>query len=196
MHSHMKNFVKILCCHILYRVKYIHLENLPKDGNYLICPNHSNVFDPTFIFPLIDNIFIMAKADLFKNKFVAKLFHHYQIFPIHREKTDSKSLFYSLEILKTNPNAKLLMFPEGGICKTEEEIGKKIKKGAIYLASNAEVPIVPVYITRRPRLFSKVNVIFGNPILIESDVKNNKEEVLEESQKLIKTIYQLRKEDT
>lgn len=191
MHSFMKKFVNFLFCHLFYQVEYFHLENLEKYPEYLICPNHSHVLDPTFIYPIIDNLYIMAKADLFKNKLLAKLFNHYQIFPIHREKTDSKSLFYSLEIFEKQDHAKLLMFPEGGILK-EADLGKKFRKGAVFIASQARVPIIPVLITRKPKLFSKVKVTFGEPIFYDENLTKDKQKILEESQNLIQIIYHLK----
>lgn len=188
----MKNFVSFLFCHVLYHVHYIHLENLKKETRCVICPNHSHVFDPTFIYPVADDVYIMAKADLFKNKLLAKLFHHYHIFPINRERTDAKSLLYSLEIFKNTKKRKLLIFPEGAVCKTEEEIGKKVRNGAVFIATHADVPIIPVFITRRPKLFSKVMVIFGEPIHLNPAIANDKVKIKEESKKLIDVIYSLK----
>ena len=59
MYKIMKTLVKGLCCHFIYRVKYIGLEKIDNSKKYIICPNHSNVLDPTFIFPLMDNLSIV-----------------------------------------------------------------------------------------------------------------------------------------
>ena len=47
----------------LFKVSYSGLDNLNKYDQYLICPNHSCVFDPFFIYPPSRNLFIMAKAE-------------------------------------------------------------------------------------------------------------------------------------
>lgn len=61
------NFV----CRILFRVKYENLDVLNKYDKCLICPNHSRIFDPVFLYPKIDNMYSVAKSELFKNKFVS-----------------------------------------------------------------------------------------------------------------------------
>lgn len=187
----MKTFIKIFFCNFLYHVKYNNLEILQKADKCLICPNHSNIFDPTFIYPVADNLYIMAKADIFKNRLIAKFLKHYNVFPVVREKTDVKSMITSLEIFKGTENKKLLMFPEGKVIKEDTEIKKSFRKGAVYIAANANVPIIPVYISRRPKFFSKVIVTFGNPIFINKDSLDSKQKILDESKKLIDTIYNL-----
>ena len=187
----MKNIVNLIFCKILYRVEYINLEKIKDIKKCLICPNHSNVFDPTFIYAKIDNLFIMAKSDLFKNKFVKWLFLKYNIFPTNREKVDFKSLSHSLEIFKNNENCKLLIFPEGRVIKKKEDIGKYYKKGAVYISGHCNIPIVPIYITMRPKFFTKVKVIFGNPIYIDKQEIDTKEKIKEKSKFLIMKIYNI-----
>lgn len=187
----MKKIVNFFCCHFLYKVSYTGLENLEGINQCLICPNHSNIFDPFFIYPVSNHLYIMAKAELFKHKLLAKIFKHYHVFPVDRTKKDPKSLLYSLEIFETNEPRQLLIFPEGGILKTEGEIGKKIRNGATFISAQVGIPIIPVYITRRPKLFSKVDVIFGKPFYVEKDILNDKQQLKEKSKELIDKIYYL-----
>lgn len=189
----MKKLVDLFCCHFLYKVHYTGLENLEGIHQCLICPNHSNVLDPFFIYPVSDHLYIMAKAELFKHKLLAKVLKHYHVFPVDRTKKDPKSLFYSLEIFETNEPRQLLIFPEGGVLKTEKEIGKRIRNGATFIAAQVGVPIIPVYITRRPKLFSKIDVIFGKPFEVPKELLKDKQKLRDKSKELIDTIYQLKK---
>ena len=188
----MKKAVKLIFCKILYRVKYINLENIKQVDRCLICPNHSNVFDPTFIYPVVDELYIMAKSELFENRFVNWIFRKYNIFPINREKVDVHSMVYSLSIFDNDENRKLLMFPEGKVIKDEKEIGNYYKKGAVFIAANTNIPIIPVYITRRPKLFSRVKVIFGEPIYIKKEDLKDKKQIKNKSKQLIEKIYELK----
>lgn len=195
MHNKIvKTIMSGLCCHFIYRVKYIHLERLNSIPKCLICPSHSNIFDPTFIYPKTDDIYIMAKAEIFKNKWIAKLLKHYGVFPVNRKQRDTKSVLYSLSLFENVVSRRLLMFPEGGILQKNEEIGSRVKNGAVFIAAEAGVPIIPVYITRRPKLFSKVRVVFGEPIYIEKEIAKNKVELRERSKQLVQTIYALGRE--
>lgn len=184
----MKRLVNILMCHIFYHVKYENIEQLNKYERCLICPNHTSIFDPFFIFPKTDNIYIMAKSELFKNPILKKAFHRYNVFPIQREKNDVSGVKYVMDLFRSNEKIKLLMFPEGGILKKEVR-RKKIKTGATHLASSLNVPIIPVSISENPKLFHKVIVTVKEPILLNEEVSQNKEKLQEVSNELLKTIY-------
>ena len=105
-----------------------------------------------------------------------------------RKKVDIKSLLHSLNVFKDNKPCELLIFAEGGIIKEEKDIGKKVHNGVTFIASKLNVPIIPVFITRRPHFFSKVKVIFGKPYFLDNNLLKNKANLKEESNKLIKKI--------
>ena len=188
----MKKFVKIFFDSFLFKVSYSGLDNLQKYDQYLICPNHSCIFDPFFIYPPSRNLFIMAKAEIFKYPIFSRIIKHYNVFPVDRTKVDSKSLFQALSIFENNEPNQLLIFPEGKVVKDENEIGKKARNGATFIAAKVNIPIIPTYITRRPSFFSKVNVTFGEPIFIPQEVLNDKNILRDYSRKLVDKIYSLK----
>lgn len=194
MYKIMKTLVKGLCCHFVYRVKYIGLEKIDNSKKYIICPNHSNVLDPTFIFPIVDNLSIMAKSEIFKYRILAKIFTRYRVFPVNRKKRDVKSTLHAIECLNLEENSKLLMFPEGGILKKKEDLRNKVKNGAAYISAETGVPILPVFITRRPHLFQRVYVVIGDTIKIPEEIKDDKSKIREYSKKMINIVYDLEKE--
>lgn len=194
MYKIMKTLVKGLCCHFVYRVKYIGLEKIDNSKKYIICPNHSNVLDPTFIFPIVDNLSIMAKSEIFKCKLLGKIFKRYRVFPVNRKKRDVKSTLHAIECLNLEENSKLLMFPEGGILKKKEDLRNKVKNGAVYISAETGVPILPVFITRRPHLFQRVYVVIGDTIKIPEEIKDDKSKIREYSKKMINIVYDLEKE--
>ena len=69
MKKFVKWVIKIFLCNIFYRVKYIDYDNIKDLKKCVICPNHSNTVEPTWLFAKDDSITIMAKAELFKKKF-------------------------------------------------------------------------------------------------------------------------------
>lgn len=190
----MKKFINGFFCHFIFRVRYKNLEVLKKYDQYLICPNHSNVFDPAFIYPKVDNLYFVAKKELFKHTLVAKFLRHYHAFPVDRQKVDVKSTMQSLSIFENDKNAKLLIFPEGRVIKKKDDMGRVFKKGAVYISASAGIPIIPTFITFRPMAFSKVWVIFGEPIFFDKSTIKNKEDFVNNSKKLIEDIYKLKKE--
>ena len=186
--------IKFIFCKILYRVKVINEEVLDKYESYLICSNHSCIFDPIFVFPLRYeyDISIVAKKELFKHKWFKFLTDRYKVFPIDRENVDVKSMLHTINVFKTDKKAKLIIFPEGKVVKNEEDVRKVYKKGASFVAYHLNKPIIPVYITRRPHLFSKVIVKFGEPFFINEEECKGKNRFDKISLDIINKIYDLK----
>ena len=145
--------LKFLFSHLLFRVKYVNLENMNKIEKGVVCPNHSCIFDPFWVYFKVENMWIMAKAELFKNKLLAKIYKAYNVFPIKRGQKDASSLLHSINVIEENDKAKLLIFPEGTRIKKDKERGRA-KVGPVFIASKANVPIIQVHITKNPKLFS------------------------------------------
>lgn len=191
MKTVVKWIIKIFLCNIFYKVKYIGLDNLKKIDRCVICPNHSNTIEPTWIYAKSDNIAIMAKAELFENKFLNKIFTYFEVFPIRRGEHDVRSLIHAIGLFKNVDKRKLLIFPEGERLKKEQDrIPAKV--GPLYIAAKAEVPIIPVYITKNAKLFSKVYVIFGEPINISKEIIKDKENLKNVANEIMDKIYDLK----
>lgn len=100
-------------CNFLFHVKYENLEVLDKYDKCLICPNHSRVFDPIFLYPKVSNMYSIAKSEIFKNKWFAKFLSNYHAIPIDRNKIDIKHTKHILKLLEEYNKIRLLIFPEG-----------------------------------------------------------------------------------
>ncbi|MEG2348070.1 MAG: lysophospholipid acyltransferase family protein [Clostridia bacterium] len=185
--------VDIVLCKIFHRAKYINREKEKNLKSCIICANHSAMLEPAYIYVTSPKVYIMAKAELFKNNFFASIFKYFGIFPINRGNKDAGSLLHSINIAKKE-GTRLLIFPEG----TRIIDGKKSvpKVGPAFIACKSGVPIVPVYITRSPKAFSKVSVIYGDPIYVPSEYENNKSKLYDISYDIMQEIYKLRDLDT
>ena len=190
MYFIIRKIIIFVTCKILFRVEYKNESILDKYDKCLICPNHSRIYDPIFLYPRIENMYSMAKSELFNNRLVGNFLKYHNVFPVDRENTDAGSLRKALKLLNNNNRIKLLIFPEGKVLKDKKERGV-VKKGAVYIASIANVPIIPVYITTRPKYFSKVIVKFGNPIFYDKKKMKDKNEVIKNSKKLMESIYSM-----
>lgn len=185
-----KILVNIFLCKILYRVEYINKEEEEKLDKCLICPNHSNTPEPAWIFAKTNDIAIMAKAELFENRIKRFFLTRLNVFSIRRGEHDVKSLIHAIHLFKNVDKRKLLIFPEGERIRDGRERGTA-KVGPVYIAYKANVPIVPVYITRRPKLFSKVKIIYGKPMHINKENMKDKKKIQELSDKLLDECYKL-----
>ena len=137
---------------------------------------------------------VLAKEELFKNKFLCWIADLFGIYPVKRGAADMQAIKVSLKILKHD--GLLLIFPEGtrnGMAK-----GVKPKNGAVLIAGTAQKPIIPIGIQGSFKPFTRVIVNIGKPI----DYTNLKEEIKDKEQatkltaELMKTIVDLRDEDT
>ena len=64
-----------------------------------------------------------------------------------------------------------------------------MKSGAAFIAATVNVPIIPAYVTSRPKFFSKVKVTFGEPFFVDPRVLNDRKLLKQESKRLIDYIY-------
>lgn len=186
----VKWFIRIFLCHFIYRVRYIGSEKLNKLDKCVICPNHSNMVEPAWIYAKNDDICIMGKAELFEKKFWAKIFTYFNVFPIHRGEHDIRSLIHAINLFKQDENRKLLVFPEGTRLKKEVK-RVEAKVGPAYIAYKAKVPIVPVYITKNASVFSKVYIVYGDPIMVTEDIAKDKEKLQQFSDDIMDQVYHM-----
>ena len=139
-----------------------------KNG-YMICSNHLSNIDPVFyIVSHPRHIHFMAKAELFNNKLLGKIFSSLGAFAVKRGKGDYQAINEAQNILE---NGEILgIFIEGTRSKTGEFL--RPKSGAALLASSSGVPVIPVCITgsskdNRVHIFKKTVIKYGAPITSE-----------------------------
>ena len=189
----MKKFVKAILnffiCHVLYRVEYINKENEEKLESCVICPNHSSTIEAFYIWSKTDELNTMAKAEHFNNKLKATVLKWLGIFPVRRGEKDVASMLHAIRVLK-NYKQKLLIFPEG--TRVTNDFRRSIAHtGPLYIAAKAGVPVVPVFITRLPKKFSKVKVIYGKPLYISEKICNDKNKLKEIAENMVNDIYMM-----
>lgn len=146
---------------ILFRVKTYGQENIEKGKPYIMCANHTSNWDPPILYTATKReMFMMAKQEMFVNKFVYWFGKQMNIFPVNRGKQDIESIKTSLKVLKDNKI--LAIFPEG----TRNGIKKngKIQNGVAYLAARSGVEVIPVKIEGDFKPFRKVKLHYGKPL--------------------------------
>ncbi len=181
------NFIKkipIWILNFLYPSKIYNAENMPDGGAVILC-NHFSAFD--FIYPMKackENIAILGKKELFKNKLFAKILKGYGVIPVDRENIDITTIISALKALKTGK--KLAIFPEGTRNKTGTNELQSLKVGASIFAIKSKKKIVPMMLLNKPKLFLKTKIIVGTPFELSKfyDLKLN-EQVLSEINDII-----------
>ncbi|MDO4743205.1 MAG: lysophospholipid acyltransferase family protein [bacterium] len=152
---------------LLFRVKYFGVENFPDDGGIVLCCNHTSLTDVAFLAVSCKRqIFFMAKEELFKNKVLRWFFTKMGAFAVMRGKGDTGALDYAEQIVLNG--GVMGIFPEGR--RVLNSRPTKAKTGAAVIVSRAQVPVVPVSIYHEGgiKLFKKVTVRYGKPIMPEN----------------------------
>lgn len=159
-----------LVWHIGFRIRVIGRENLPKEGGFVLAPNHISAIDPVFVVIARfwgKRLLIMAKEEILQvNPVFTWMFRHVGVVGIERGRGDVNVVDELIGDVQKGQG--LLIFPEGTRSKTGQ-VGK-VKSGAFVIASAAGVPMVPcriIYEPGRMKVFCRVRVCFGTPILAE-----------------------------
>lgn len=137
-----KAFLKLYCGFTAHG-----LENLPKEGPYIIAPNHQSFMDGLIVPGYMDNksirsSYFYAKSQHVKQGWKKYLAGHHNII-IMDMSTLQDSIQQLGEVLKTGHN--LIIFPEGTRTKTGR-VGK-FKKTFAILSKELNVPVIPVVIS-------------------------------------------------
>jgi 1-acyl-sn-glycerol-3-phosphate acyltransferase len=175
------NYVSVI--HRLYyrRITVIGAEKIPSDTPVIFAPNHQNALMDAFavMFPIHKHVVFMARADIFKKPFIAKILNSLQILPIYRirdgygELGRNQEVFNkTVEVLKSN--MPLCILPEGnheGLKRL-----RPLKKGIFRIAFQTEesnsfnlnLNIVPVGIDYSDyfNAGADLTVVYGTPIKI------------------------------
>ena len=126
---------------LLFFFKVNGRENIPENGGFILCSNHLSNFDPVLLaLSQKRQIFYMAKAELFKNKFFGALIRKLGAFPVERGAGDGKAIEMAESIIK---DEKMLgIFIEGTRSKTGEFL--RPKSGAAIIAHQMKATVIPV----------------------------------------------------
>jgi long-chain acyl-CoA synthetase len=161
--------------HVLFRVDVKGREVLSQLGPpYLICPNHQSYIDPFLVcsvFPrrVIENTFHVGASMYFSSAVMAQLARLINVVPIDPDVQLLRAMRAGAAGLRAG---KILnIYPEGQ--RSFDGKLHEFKKGAAILATELNLPIVPVALDGPYRIwprkswrirFAKVKITFGAPI--------------------------------
>lgn len=176
---------------IVYRVKVVGKENIPKTGPVIFCSNHKSFLDP----PLIqvtckrDDTRFLAKEELTKNPFFAFLGKAFNVILVKRNEKDLTSMKEAIKTLKQN-NA-IAIFPEG--TRNGLKKGIKPKTGVSYFALNTDSILIPIGINGGEKPFQKTTITYGKPLILDEFKENKKDRTVFEkaTSKIMEEIIKL-----
>jgi 1-acyl-sn-glycerol-3-phosphate acyltransferase len=168
---------------LIYRVRAIGVENVPKRGPLVLAPNHFSQMDHFFVgLYLRRKIRFMAKSQMFGPPVLTYVYKHGGVFPVRRGHHDEEAFKTAFAIL--DQGGMLLVYAEGGRSRSDE-LGEP-KPGIGRIALEAGVPVVPVAIHGSAKVrrwkrfrFPKVTVQFGDPLTFAVESSPSHERQLE-----------------
>ena len=156
---------------ILFRLRAKGQEHLPREGGYVLSPNHLSNLDPWPLgVPLLPGrqLRFMAKEELFRSP-LWPILKAAGAFKVRRGRGDEEAIETAVRLAR-NGEA-VAIFPEG--TRRKKGLAKKFEArphtGAARVALEAGVPLVPAAIagTDRIRRLGPLRVIYGAPIELD-----------------------------
>lgn len=170
-------FIILVAARVVYRIKVSGAENIPEKGAFILCSNHIHSYDPAMLAISIKRqMRFMAKKELFRTRIKGGFFRAVGAFPVDREATDISSYRNAMKAL--NSGMGLLIFSQGTRMQTLNI--KNVKGGVALFGVKSKAPIIPAGISGSYRLFSTLNIRFGQPITLEDYEGRLKAEQVEE----------------
>ncbi len=160
-------------------------KNLPK-GRAILSVNHRSNWDYVlFGINSTTKYRVLAKKELFRNKFFGFILRNFGGIEIDREANDINAIKTCMKVLKDDK--KLLVFPEGTRLKDESLVMGEIKSGLALIAIKTKTPIVPVWVRNKPKLFRRSIYYIGKPFELEEFYgKKLDEQTLQEADQIVR----------
>ena len=188
---------------ISYRnIRYLGRENIPQDGAIIYAPNHSNALMDALVILAMDRSpkVYVARADIFKKRFLAKIFHFLRIMPIMRMrdgldevKRNNETIEKAVDVLRDK--VPFCIFPEGQHQAKYSSL--PLSKGIFRIAFQAQelMPDTPLYIVpvglRYSNFFrfrSSVSVQIVEPINVGEFIASHADATPQERMNILRDI--------
>jgi long-chain acyl-CoA synthetase len=190
-----------MIAHVFFSLRVSGKEKLPKNGPFILSPNHQSFLDGPIVasqipWRLFKNMFYVGTSEIFGHGAFNYLGRTFRLVPVDPDSNLVNAMRAGAYGLKKGQN--LVLYPEGE--RSVDGTPKKFKKGAAILAAHLKVPIYPVALEgfyaawprsrRFPRL-GKLRVEFGDPILPPGTVTNPEETYRELTEKLRNRVVEM-----
>ena len=150
-----------------YRIKKVYENKNQKKrikGGALIVSNHILYSDVMVLSTAFwkRRLHYMVMKEIMANKFLTWFYIHCGCIPVDREKPSYSSIREVTQLLEGG-NV-VTVFPEGHVTFKNENPRSSFKGGAVLMAYQANVPIIPVYREVRKSVWHRQKVVVGEPI--------------------------------
>lgn len=138
---------------LFWKIEFRGTENVPVEGGVIVAANHQTYIDPFWLSLQIKRpTRYLAWSAAFNWPIVGKCLNWFGAWPLALEGSDPAAIRRSLQWLKEG--GAIVIFPEGGRCTSAGNLDR-FKVGAVRLALEANVPILPVTIQGGHRIWPR-----------------------------------------
>ena len=132
-------------------------------GGAVAIANHTSVIDPIALYFAFwyRRVHIMAMQELFERKLGNWFFRNMLCIPVDRQNFSIDCFRNTIKILREG--GVVAMFPEGKI-NHDVSTMDTFKSGALLMAMQGGVPILPVYIVAPEKWYRRTVMVIGEPI--------------------------------
>jgi 1-acyl-sn-glycerol-3-phosphate acyltransferase len=172
LHGLLRKFAWLLA-RLLFGLQIVHAEVIPKEGPVMLVSNHLSILDPIVIGIACPRpVSFIARSELFRMPILSWLLPKLQAIPVDRGQSDMGAIKAAIRVLRAG--GVFGVFPEG--TRSRDGLLKEFRSGAAAIALRTGATVVPVGLVgthrawpvgRGPQPGQKIQVVFGNPIVIE-----------------------------
>lgn len=138
---------------LFWKIEFAGQENIPQCGGVIIAANHQTYIDPFWLsLPIKRPIRYLAWSAAFRWPVVGRCLTWLGAWPLALEGSDPAAIRRSLQWLREG--GAVVIFPEGGRSTATGAL-ERFKAGAVRLALEANVPILPVTIKGGNRVWPR-----------------------------------------
>ena len=163
--SRLFSFARVvagIAFHTVLPVTYHGAQRLRRDPPFVMISNHVHALDPVIMaYPVrqTQTVFL-GKKELGKNNLARRLLANIHCILVDRHHTDMEAMRACMRAMKMKKV--LVIFPEG--TRHHEGQMEQLESGAAFIIMRSRVPVIPVYIDRKLKLFRRVHAYVGEPI--------------------------------
>jgi len=165
------------CHYILYcvqksffRGEIVGLENLPRDGGFLLASNHASHLDPPFVGAVLPHqLAFFARKSLWKPGIASWWLDSVGAIPVERDSGDLSAIKRVITTLRGG--RPIVLFPEG--TRSPDGQLQPAKPGVGMIVCKTHVPVVPCRIFNSHVAFGRhgglrpgtpINIVYGKPL--------------------------------
>lgn len=131
---------------LMVKYRFHHRDRMPQAGAFVLAPNHYSEIDPVVMGAAAWHLGraprFMAKASLFKNPVVGWFLRTSGQIPVERSGSKSHAALRAAEEL-VEKGRMVVVYPEGSLTRDPELWPMRGKTGAVRIALERDIPIVP-----------------------------------------------------